>query len=118
MFAKFEALYYLPGDYGLKQRVKGGKIPPKAVGGSCGSFIVEKEPPKLILALSCGPKRFEFDIYYAVKSISGRKLTSKYRQSLAVMMQNETFEINKGYIEDLELKLKKIITASEKSEKK
>ncbi len=118
MFAKFEALYYLPGDYDLKQRVKGGKTPPNAVGGGCGSFIVKKESPKLILALSCGPKRFEFDIYYAVKSISGQRLTGKYRHSLAIMMQNEIFEVNKGHIEDLELKLKQIIAAQEKSKKK
>lgn len=109
MFVKFNSLQYIPGEYSVRQKVKGGRTPHNAVHGGCGSFVVRDESPQLILILGTKKHSYKYNIYSLIKSISNKRLTAKYRNTLANLFEESIFEIKNNQIQDLESTIKELV---------
>ena len=97
--ARFKSLVKIPAKTDLVKGIKNGHVPPNAVAGGNGTFVV-RQRAKLFLKVKCveDGSVAKKDIYIDVKKHTTERITNAFCERLEKLFEDFEFMVEDGYI--------------------
>lgn len=90
----------------LQQGIKNHQVPCGAVGGGNGSFIMQGNPPQVILSINENDTMSAVDYYAFIKANSTRRMSSKYASEVCSPVVGQSFDNMRELAEALRKNIK------------